>query len=310
MEPKVKEVGKLFIVDPNPPGSGGLEQIPPEDLFIYVKFTATPRTRLTFAGQENLGAGGVTDEINFISSEIRYSPDGKLDPETQKTFTTTNWTGIGGESSSGGVLEGFGIKSIDIKYNASLVPVVDITFTDVRGAGLFDTIKDNDRQSPYSIFFKMPYPIFKLSVKGYFGQSVEYCLHMVNWNSNFDGSTGNFDITANFLGFQQAFLNDMNVGNVIANVNTEEGRRALNDLEWTYNKGENNEFTIPENIRKIDDFFLKISKLQIDVEVYKSENEGFDKLRDLRGQLNLVDQLQGFIGTPIRKDIDLSLIHI
>jgi hypothetical protein len=302
MEPKVKEVGRLFVVDPNPPGSKGLEQIPPEDLFIYVKFTATPRSRLSFAGQENLGAGGVTDEINFISSEIRYSPDGKLDPETQETFATTNWTGIGGESSSGGVLEGFGIKSIDIKYNASLVPVVDITFTDVRGAGLFDTIKDNDRQSPYSIFFKMPYPIFKLSVKGYFGQSVEYCLHMVNWNSNFDGSTGNFDITANFLGFQQAFLNDMNVGNIIANVNTTEGENALNALNWTYKDGKGEEFTIPDGIRKIDQFFLKISKLSVDAEVLKSDSTGFDELKDLNGQLKLLKELQGFIGSPIAKD--------
>lgn len=302
MEPKVEEVGRLFIVDPNPPGSSGLEQIPPEDLFIYVKFTATPRTRLSFEGQENLGAGGVTDEINFITSEIRYSPDGKLDPQQQETFATTNWTGIGGESSSGGVLEGFGIKSIDIKYNASLVPVVDITFTDVRGAGLFDTIKDNDRQSPYSIFFKMPYPIFKLSVKGYFGQSVEYCLHMVNWNSNFDGSTGNFDITANFLGFQQAFLNDMNIGNVIANVNTEEGRTQLDSLNWTYKDKAGNDFTIPEEIRKIDDFFLKIAKLQIDAEVLKSDSKGFDELKDLNGQRKLLKQLQGFIGAPIVKD--------
>ena len=307
MEPKVKEVGRLFIVDPNPPGASGLEQIPPEDLFIYVKFTATPRSRLTFDGVNSNGQtesynGGVQDEINFISSEIRYSPDGKLDPQQQETFATTNWTGIGGESSSGGVLEGFGIKSIDIKYNASLVPVVDITFTDVRGAGLFDTIKDNDRQSPYSIFFKMPYPIFKLSVKGYFGQSVEYCLHMVNWNSNFDGSTGNFDITANFLGFQQAFLNDMNIGNIIANVNTVEGRRELDDLNWTYEDGEGNDFTISEKIRKIDDFFLKISKLQIDAEVLKSDNKGFDELKDLNGQLKLLKQIQGFIGGPIAKD--------
>ena len=307
MEPKVKEVGKLFIVDPNPPGAKGLEQIPPEDLFIYVKFTATPRSRLTFDGVNSNGQteafnGGVQDEINFISSEIRYSPDGKLDPQQQETFATTNWTGIGGESSSGGVLEGFGIKSIDIKYNASLVPVVDITFTDIRGAGLFDTIKDNDRQSPYSIFFKMPYPIFKLSVKGYFGQSVEYCLHMVNWNSNFDGSTGNFDITANFLGFQQAFLNDMNIGNIIANVNTVEGRRELDDLNWTYKDAKGNDFTISEKIRKIDDFFLKISKLQIDAEVLKSDNKGFDELKDLNGQLKLLKEIQGFIGGPIAKD--------
>ena len=180
MEPKVKEVGKLFVVDPNPPGAKGLEQIPPEDLFIYVKFTATPRSRQIFEGTNSNGQAsviesGVSDEIKFISTEIKYNSDGKLEPEKQETFATTNWTGIGGESTSGGILEGFGIKSIDIKYNASLVPVVDITFTDVRGSSLFDTIKENDRQSPYSIFFKMPYPIFKLSVKGYFGNTVEDC---------------------------------------------------------------------------------------------------------------------------------------
>jgi hypothetical protein len=130
---------------------------------------------------------------------------GKLDPSLQKSYATTEWTQIGGlnnsSTRSAGVLEGFGIKSIDIKYNASLVPVVDITFTDVRGGALFDVIEDNDRLSPYSIFFKMPYPVFRLSVKGYFGQKVDYCLHMVNWTSQFDGSTGNFDISANFLGF-------------------------------------------------------------------------------------------------------------
>ena len=226
MEKNVKEVGNLFVVDPNPPGGSGLEQIPPEDLFIYVKFTATPRSRQIFDGHDSKGnskisPSGVADEVNFIATEIKYTNDGQIEiPDGQDnvdSYATTNWTGIGGlgTSSSGGMLEGFGIKSIDIKYNASLVPVVDITFTDVRGSGLFDVIKDNDRLSPYSLFFKMPYPIFKLSVKGYFGQTVEYCLHMVNWTSNFDGSTGNFDISANFIGFQQAFLNDMNIGILI-----------------------------------------------------------------------------------------------
>ena len=311
MEKNVKSVGNLFVVDPNPPGGGGLEQIPPEDLFIYVKFTASPRSRQIVSGQDSKGNStiinsGVADEVNFIATEIKYNSDGKLEPEKQESFATTNWTGIGGlgTSSSGGMLEGFGIKSIDIKYNASLVPVVDITFTDVRGAGLFDVIKDNDRLSPYSLFFKMPYPVFKLSVKGYFGQTVEYCLHMVNWTSNFDGSTGNFDISANFLGFQQAFLNDMNIGNIIANVNTEEGLTELNKLGWTYKDDEDNEFTIREDIRKIDDFFLAISRLQIDVEDIKSDNaDELDKLKDLNGQIKLLRQIKTFIGSPIEKSI-------
>ena len=36
----VEQKGSLFIVDPNPPGR---DMIPPEDMFIYVKFSATPR---------------------------------------------------------------------------------------------------------------------------------------------------------------------------------------------------------------------------------------------------------------------------
>ena len=305
MEPVVKQIGNLYVVDPNPPG---LEQIPPEDLFIYVKFSATPRSRQIFEGTNSNGQsevfnGGVQDDINFIATEIKYNSEGEINfpdgKETVDSYATTSWTGIGGNSTSGGILEGFGIKSIDIKYNASLVPVVDITFTDVRGSSLFDTIKDNDRSSPYSIFFKMPYPVFKLSVKGYFGQNVEYCLHMVNWNSTFDGSTGNFDISANFLGFQQAFLNDINIGNVIANVNTEVGRTELDLLDWSCDSCEGKE--IPKDIRKIDDFFLKISKLQIDVDVLKSDDPGFDKLKDLNGQLKLLKEIQIMVGPPIIK---------
>ena len=116
----VKQQGSLFIVDPNPPGR---DMIPPEDMFIYVKFSATPRSRFIDGGVEN----GVADEVDFISTKIKYDSSGELDPKSQKTYSTTSWTNIGGlaPEESRGVLEGFGIKSIDIKYNASLVPVVD-----------------------------------------------------------------------------------------------------------------------------------------------------------------------------------------
>jgi predicted chitinase len=316
----VKQIGGLFIVDPNPPGR---DMIPPEDMFIYVKFSATPRSRFIDGGIEN----GVDGEVDFISTKIKYNTSGELDPKSQKTYSTTSWTNIGGlaPEESRGVLEGFGIKSIDIKYNASLVPVVDITFTDIRGAGLFDTIKDKKRLSPYSVFFKMPYPVFNLSVKGYFGQSIDYCLHMVNWSSNFDGSTGNFDISANFLGFQQAFLNDMNIGNIIGTVNTQ---RGFNNLERIFNEqdAKDNEGLLDEigttestsatleqiqkgsgvNTRKIDDFFTKIAKLQIDVEVLKSETDELDKLKQINTQLSQLKTIRTFIGAPIGKTNDID----
>ena len=312
-----KKTGSVFVVDPNPPG---MDIVPPEDLFIYVKFSAYPRSRTTYGGNTLEGDpiifnSGVVDEVNFISTRVSYNESGKLDPSLQKSYATTDWTQIGGlnnsETRSAGILEGFGIKSIDIKYNASLVPVVDITFTDVRGGALFDVIEDNDRLSPYSIFFKMPYPVFRLSVKGYFGQKVDYCLHMVNWTSNFDGTTGNFEISANFLGFQQAFLNDMVIGNIIGVVNTEKGfanlNRIFNDRIAQPNGGFVQELTSNNseeslNIRKIDDFMTKISKLQVETEVIKTESNSFQFLKDLNGKLNLLKSIRSFIGTPIRKE--------
>ena len=323
-EENVDVKGSLFLVDPNPPGMG---MIPPEDMFIYVKFSASPRSRITYGGTDpqtnkNTFFTSGTDEVDFISTKIKYNPSGELDPNPQKTYSTTSWTNIGGLGSteSKGVLEGFGIKSIDIKYNASLVPVVDITFTDVRGAGLFDTIKDNDRQSPYSVFFKMPYPVFNLSVKGYFGLPIDYCLHMVNWTSNFDGTTGNFDISANFIGFQQAFLNDMNIGNIIGTVNTQRGLNNLNDIfdeqeanvvELESSLGGEDALAILQgekdnSVRKIDDFFTKIAKLQIETEIYKSNTDLLDKLKDIKSLLSLLKQLKIFIGSPIGVAPDLD----
>ena len=222
----------------------------------------------------------------------------------------------GEDTRSSGILEGFGIKSINIVYNASLVPVVDITFTDVRGSALFDILGNDDIRSPYSIFFKMPYPVFKLSVKGYFGQKVDYCLHMTNWNSQFDGSTGNFDISANFLGFQQAFLNDMVIGNIVGVVNTKEGYGKLNEI---YDRTDSN-FGLSSsgdgksleelqrvgklNIRKLDDFFIRISKLKVESESLKDDLDTFKTLKFLNGKKSILKELQTFIGTPITKESD------
>ena len=296
MADNVQNIGKIFVVDPNPPNN---ETIPLEDLFIYVKFTAYPRSRTTYNGTDLSGNDfinfGVEDEVNFISTKIRYNEDGKLDPPTQQTYATTDWTNIStfGDSTSGGILEGFGIKSISIKYNASLVPQVDITFTDVRGSALFDKISDNsDIKSPYSVFFKLPYPIFRLSIKGYYGQKVDYCLHMVNWTSSFDNNTGNFDISANFLSYQQAILNDMVLGNIIGVLQTEEGYQELQEI------------TKDSQPIRIDDFLVKLSKLQIESEIIKSQSKSFDILKKLNGKLSLLKQIQGFIGKPIKKDSD------
>ena len=302
---KVKqENAGMFLVDPNPPGRGVL---PVEDMFIYVKFTAQERSRgiASLTSGDNTVEQNKAGEINFIATEIKYNAFGEPLRDIRgeaKTYATTNYTNIGGiaDSYSAGLLEGFGIKNIDIKYNASLVPQVDVSFTDVRGSALFDVIEQDNRKSPYSIFFKMPYPIFKLTIKGYFGQAVTYCLHMVNWTSKFDPTTGNFDIDANFLGFQQAFLADITMGNILGVNNTEEGAMALSKVPITITDPlTGKESTIPTP--SLDAFIKKISKLQVDLEVLKATAPAYQKLKIINTQKVKLKRLQTFIGAPLPK---------
>ena len=191
-KPKGEDKGHLLLVDPNPPGR---ETPPLEDLFIYVKLKAIPRSRSVIFNDSGKGPSIESDddpngnEANFIATKIDYNSDGSV-ANNGVSYATTDYTDIGGlsldEQNYGGIVEGFGIKSINITYNSSLVPQVDITFTDLRGASLFDIIDADNRKSPYSLFFKMPYPVFNLTVKGYYGKPVTYCLHMLKWSSEFN----------------------------------------------------------------------------------------------------------------------------
>ena len=69
------KTGNVFVVDPNPPG---MDIIPPEDMFIYVKFSAYPRSRTTYGGNTLEGDpivfdSGIEGEVNFISTKIKYN---------------------------------------------------------------------------------------------------------------------------------------------------------------------------------------------------------------------------------------------
>lgn len=285
----------LFLVDPNPPGRG---IVPAEDMFMYVKLRAIRKNRSvleTTGGASNVSlkqSQGTDGEINFIATKVDRDTNGNI-MNDGFSYTTTDWTNIGGKvTDSRGVLEGFGVNSINITYGASLVPQVDITFTDLRGSSLFNVIDKDNRQSPYSIFFSLPYPIFELTVKGYFGKAVTYCLHMTKANFDFDGSTGNFNIKANFVGFQQAFLADMVLGNVIGVVNTREGSEALSRTSITDSLG---------NIQptpKLDDFIKKISNISELTKDIKGESDTFTNLKNLNTELSKIRQMRSFLGTP------------
>ncbi len=100
--------------------------------------------------------------------------------------------------------ENFGISRIEYKMSSSYVPQIDIEFMDVRGQALF-----NDAiNSKYKVLFDMPPPIFELTIKGYYGQAVNYKLHLLRQNVSVDDN-GCFIVKSSFVGMTFAPLADI-----------------------------------------------------------------------------------------------------
>lgn len=105
-----------------------------------------------------------------------------------------------------------GITSIDIDTNLSLFPEVTIEMVDVRGRALFQ----KGENSPYSVFFNYPYPLFFLTIKGYLGKAVKYQLALRTFNARFDSGTGNFRITVKFYAYKFNVLSNVLMKHVTA----------------------------------------------------------------------------------------------
>lgn len=193
----------ILLVDPS--GYIVNNSIKHEDLIVYASLVARVKTKsLVIQKEEERSI-----QINFIKGlEARpgQAPIGT-------SFLTTNWTQIGSvESQLGTDLETFGMTNIEISFNASFTPKIVIEFVDVRGATLFE----QGSCSPYGAFFHQPYPVFELTVKGYYGRPVKYFLALEKFNTSFDPSSGNYKSTGEFIGYSYAFLSDILMGYVFA----------------------------------------------------------------------------------------------
>jgi len=210
-----------YVVDPNPINNGAVAH---EDLFTFVRLRAFPQNRSIITSDNVFSSNDQDrDGIYFIAST----------KQNDKGYLTTNYTNIGG---SGGTVEGLGIKNISISVAMFTPPVVEINFVDVRGAAVFNNhemVSDigATNTSKFNAFFRLPYPIFELTVKGFYGKAVTYYLNLQNFNASVDTSSGDFLIKCKFLGYQFAFLNDIITKYVIALNNGELGQQMLSDYE-------------------------------------------------------------------------------
>ena len=121
-------------------------------------------------------------------------------------YLTTNYADMYvGDLIDYGTTEMIGIKSIDVEYLKSCVPIITIKFTDVRGLSLFQPTElsrtssyqgigginaDNVAQSFFQCFFRVPMPKFTITIKGFYGKPVTYEVMCDKFDTNFNSKTG------------------------------------------------------------------------------------------------------------------------
>lgn len=267
----------MYLVDPNPDKQ---EVYNTEDYFLYVNLTAYPKNRSVII-EDN-------DNIEFQSSERKINIVSFITTTRQNDadYVTTNYLNVDGTESN---IEGFGIVSINIENKVNFVPKVIIDFFDVRGSSLkeFDLSEGSeDSDNPLSVFFSQPYPLFKLTIKGFYGKAVNYCLHFIKMDASFDSDTGGFKIKAEFMGYTYAFFADIPMRYLYSVPNTSEGRKKLEAL----------------NSMSFSDLLNSYTQLTRFVENYKSSDNAYERLRKINTLINELNDIQNLIGTTIEED--------
>lgn len=299
-EPRTHSNGKIIAVDPNPGREEGGQIVQPQEEYnIFVELKTFRRNRQKLVRNKK---GEVESEpqnqgeetiINFIDGS---NVGGERNLTSHYTELRTNFEDEQQD------LETLGITSIDIEFNTSYTPMITINFTDVRGR-LFE----EGNESKYNIFFNLPYPLFSLTVKGYYGPPVSYCLHLTKFKSKFNSDTGNFEITTNFVGYTHAFLSDMLLGYVRAIGETKCGRDklqaenkklsfdiAISDNESSFERGDPklpisiNEFL--NRTQKINKFIDSFKKDDEQIQQYIKANNIIDRLSEIEESINSLSE--------------------
>lgn len=271
--------GRTRLIDPNAfDGQSSVSNIsvPLEDLSILVELSTTKKARTILTtskeGKSNASSSGGVVRVNFIEgSEV----GGKKYLTTKYTDLTTTFDG----PNHG---ENLGITSIDIDFNSSNAPMITIQFVDIRGSAIFqneERLSNSDNN--YSVFFQLPYPLYELTVKGYYGQPVKYCLHMTKFTSRFNSQTGNFEITASFIGYTYAMLSDMLIGYLKAIEFTILGRDKYKELKDPTKGGDEKLLTLNELYKAISEINKNVNKLVSTDENSKQLTKGETKLSQL-----------------------------
>lgn len=181
-------------------------------------------------------------------------------------FLTTYYTDINYDDIVGkNIVEGLGIESVQVSFESYYTPTIVIKFVDVRGSALFgreeavhDSGENLTSSSVFGVFFTVPYPKFKLQIKGFYGHAVTYQLTCSDFKASFNSQTGNFEAVATFIGYSYSLLTDIPLKYLIAApyckyVGQSYWERKLHSPEWVLSDGNPPQklFSIIQTIRSL-----------------------------------------------------------
>jgi len=287
--------GKTSLIDPNNfsgQGSSDNISVPLEDLNIAVQLSTFKkgRTLLTADKTVKTSESSKTVSVTFIEG---------TEVNGQKVLTSkfTDLTTVFDKNNDSS--ENLGITNIDIDFNSSYAPLITINFLDLRGSSIFQNESQlNNNENKYSVFFQLPYPLYELEIKGYYGQPVKYCLHMTKFNSKFNAQTGNFEITANFIGYTYAMLSDMLLGILKAIPYTLKGKKKYETVKAEDPK-----------VLNLNELMIEISKIDTNIEKVAASNPNAANLNYLKEMENNLDDMVRIInlyGSDIDFEPDLG----
>lgn len=226
----------LIYIDPNSIVNDGEIQprnVKHEELVMYVNLEADliPRTTLIADGNKTSLTSIAKGTINLMKSS-----NGDFDTTWTNAYNGSD-DSIFTNKSYDSTAQSFGIESININIKGgNFIPQININFVDVRGKTLYESPEN----SPYKAFFHLPWPIFYLTVKGYYGKAIRYRLHLTKFSTKFNESNGNFEITTSFIGSTYAFLSDIPLMGILNSpfmfLSEQEGSTQFNELTQKYEK--------------------------------------------------------------------------
>ena len=231
-----ERINRICYVEPNDvfDSIDGIPVTPPYEDFS-IAFDLIVKVASRFRSNEVRGNSGQVDDKGNYQWIISWTSAPKQGTPSWVTFMSGNDVGNGTNSLTtsytdisfdhyfeGEEIEGLGVEQVNVSFESWYTPTVSIKFVDTRGSAFFgreEAIHYNDKltaDNVFGCFATIPYPEFKLQIKGFLGKPVTYQLACSNFKAELNSQTGNFEFTVSFIGYSYALLTDIPLDYLIA----------------------------------------------------------------------------------------------